>query len=48
MDADLNHEPEELKRLPDAFEAENAGIITGRAKLPGSETHNMGRLAEIR
>jgi dolichol-phosphate mannosyltransferase len=41
MDADLNHQPEELERLLDAFEAEGADIAIGSRKVPGGEIHSM-------
>jgi len=41
MDADLNHEPEELKRLLDAFETERADIAIGSRKVPGGEIRSM-------
>jgi glycosyltransferase involved in cell wall biosynthesis len=37
MDADLNHKPEELKRLLVAFEAERADIFIGSRKVLGGE-----------
>lgn len=39
MDAD--HQPEELKRLLDAFETENADIVIGSRQVPGVEIRSM-------
>jgi dolichol-phosphate mannosyltransferase len=47
MDADLNHQPEELARLLDSFEAENADIAIGSRKVPGAEILQRGRLAQM-
>jgi dolichol-phosphate mannosyltransferase len=41
MDADLNHQPEELKRLLDAFETEKADIVIGSRQVPGAEVRSM-------
>jgi dolichol-phosphate mannosyltransferase len=41
MDADLNHQPEELARLLDSFEAENADIAVGSRKVPGAEIRSV-------
>ena len=36
MDADLNHQPEEIHRLVDALESHNADIVIGSRKVTGS------------
>jgi dolichol-phosphate mannosyltransferase len=41
MDADLNHQPEEIKRLLDAFETERADIVIGSRQVPGAEVRGM-------
>jgi dolichol-phosphate mannosyltransferase len=41
MDADLNHHPEQLKRLLDVFEAENADIVIGSRQVEGAEVRSM-------
>jgi dolichol-phosphate mannosyltransferase len=39
MDADLNHQPEEIPRLTAALFQRNADIVIGSRKMPGSVTH---------
>jgi dolichol-phosphate mannosyltransferase len=41
MDADLNHQAEDLGRLLDAFETEKADIAIGSRQVPGADIRGM-------